>query len=143
VTPVQNVDGRGNPGRSAGLELVRSRFAGALADDEVLIAAVATTPFRLTVLNSLIATAKDLVGQNQARILLLSDRSIHICSRRFSKPKLRKVLATYPIRGVPVGWAGGALVVDGKSFYMNNAGYQVARGIGNSFDVDLFVAASS
>lgn len=120
---------------------MREWFAGALAPDEVLVAALATTPFRLTMLNSLVATGRDLVGQNQARILLLADTSIHLTSRKFWRRRLKAVLASYRLGTVTVTTDGDAIVVGDQELYFNPLG--VGAGIGSGEDLQLLLDASA
>jgi hypothetical protein len=141
--------------RQADLLRVRAWFAPAFAPDEVLVAAVATTPFRLTMLNSLVATGKALVGHNQARILLLTDRSIHVVARTFWRRRLRGVVASYPLGTVRVTLereghhasalgldSGAVLCVGDQRFHLNVAGFQLGGEVGTGADVELFLGSS-
>ena len=121
---------------------MREWFAPAFQPDERLCAALAATPFRVTALNSLLATAKELTGQNQGRVLLLTDRAIHIAGRRFWRRRFRVLLASVPLGTVVVRHDAGALWIGEEPFYLNPSGLQMGGVIGSSTDIDLFVAAS-
>jgi hypothetical protein len=147
---VSNQRGIGDTGgssrtdRERGLDTVRQWFGPALASDEALRAALAANPYRLTFFNSLIATAKELVGKNQGRVLLLTDRAIHVAGRRFWTRRFRTLYASYPIGSVPVGYAHGKLSIDGHAFYLNPGGFQLKGVIvGNATDVGLFLQAGA
>ena len=129
--------------RDRDLDTVRQWFGPALASGETLRAALATNAYPLTFLNSLIVTGKELVGNNQGRVLLLTDRAIHVAGRRFWARRFRTLYASYPIGSVPVGYADGALSIDGHAFYLNPAGYQLKGVIGTATDVDLFLQAGA
>jgi hypothetical protein len=152
------IDDTGPPGqptkRQAGLLRVREWFAPAFSPEETLLAALAVTPFRLTMVNSLVATGKALVGHNQGRVLLLTDRSIHIVSRKFWRRRFKRVMSSYPVGTVPVTLdtkrahvtslgldSGAALCIGDQRFYLNVAGFQMDGIVGSRQDVDLFVAA--
>jgi hypothetical protein len=128
--------------REAGLLRVRQWFAPAFEADEVLVAALAGSTDRLTLSSSLLATGKLLVGQNPARILLLTDRSIHIAARKFSRRRYKKLIMSYPRRGVAVTWDEKALRIADRHYYLNPAGYQLGGVIGTEQDVELFLGAT-
>ena len=83
---------------------VREWFAPAFAPDEVLTAALAGNDIRFTMLNSLIGTARMLVGDNPARVLLLTDRAIYVATRKFWKRRFKGLLTTYPIGSSRSAW---------------------------------------
>jgi hypothetical protein len=122
---------------------VREWFAPAFQPGEDLRAALAATPYPLTMMHSLVATAKELVGRNQGRVLLLTDRAIHVVGRRFWRRRFRALLASYPIGTVPVRYAGGELWIDEVPFYLNPVGFQMGERVGLDADVDLFVGAGN
>jgi len=122
---------------------LRGWFAPALQSNEVLRAGLAATPFRLTMLNSLVGTAKEMVGHNQGRVLLLTDRAIHVAGRKFWRRRFRVVLATIPVGTVPVSWDGRSLVIGDTRYYLNPAGFQLGGVVGTSVDLDMFLAAGS
>jgi hypothetical protein len=136
-------DGQASSGRDLALLKVHGWFAPAFEPGEDLRAALMATPYPLTVVNSLVATAKELVGRNQGRVLLLTDRAIHVAGRRFWRRRFRVLLASYPIGTVAVGYAGGELRIDGEPFYVNPAGFQVGPRVGSGKDVELFMEAGS
>jgi hypothetical protein len=129
--------------RDQGLQTVRDWFAPALQPDEKLRAALAATPFPVTTLNSLVATAKELTGRNQGRVLLLTDRAIHVAGRRFWRRRFRVLLGTFPLGTVVVRHDAGALWIGEEPFYPNPSGLQMGGVIGSSTDIELFVEASS
>ena len=134
-------------------ELVRIRqaFAPALAPDETLVGVVAVTPFDLSnpsspkaMGNSLLATGKALTGNNQGRVLLVTDKNIHVARRKFWKPSYRGVDASYPLRTVPVRREGNGIRVADRVYYPNWTGFQAggARGVvGSAEDLRLLLAA--
>jgi hypothetical protein len=122
---------------------VRDWFAPAFQPDEKLCAALAATPFPVTMLNSLVATAKALAGRNQGRVLLLTDRAIHVAGRHFWRRRFRVSLGSFPLGTVVVRHDGGALWIGEESFYLNPSGLQMGGVIGSSTDIKLFVEASS
>jgi hypothetical protein len=83
---------------------VRAWFAPAFAPDEVLVAALASSTYRLTLFRSLLATGMALIGQNPARILLLTDRSLHLAARKFTRRRFKKLVVSYPLHSVTVTW---------------------------------------
>ncbi len=127
--------------RRAGLARVQQWFAPAFAPDEVLRAAVAATPFRLTMLNSLRAIPALLVGRSTGRVLLLTDRAVHVAARQLWRRRFKKLLGTYPVESVAVSADGEALCIGEHRFYPNPAGYQLGGGIGSTADIELFVEA--
>jgi hypothetical protein len=129
--------------REAGLLRVRQWFAPAFTSDEVLLAALAGSTSRLTTLNSLIATAKTLVGRSPQRVLLLTDRSVHVTSRKFSRRRYKKLVASYPLHTVAVTLHAGALHIADQPFYVNPPGFQLGGVIGTQEDVKLLLGASS
>jgi len=129
--------------REAGLLRVRQWFAPALTSDEVLLAALASSTSRLTTFNSLIATAKTLVGRSPQRVLLLTDRSLHVTSRKFSRRRYKKLVASYPLHTVAVTWHNGALHIADQTFFVNPPGFQLGGVIGTEQDLKLLLAASS
>jgi hypothetical protein len=125
-----------------------------LTPDEPLLAAVAATPFRLTLLTSLVATGMALVGHNQGRVLLLTDRSIYIVSRKFWRRRFKRVVSSYPVGSMPVTLesersasasfgldSGAALRIGDQRFYVNVDGFQLGRAVGSREDVELFLTA--
>jgi hypothetical protein len=66
-----------------------------------------------------------------------------VAGRRFWARRFRTLYASYPIGSVPVGYADGALSIDGHAFYLNPAGYQLKGVIGTATDVDLFLQAGA
>jgi hypothetical protein len=137
-------NGEASSRRDQGLARVQTWFAPALEADETLRAALAATPFRLTRLNSLVATAKELTGRNQGRVLLLTDRAIHVAGRRFWRRRFRVLFVSYPLGTVSVRYVGdGELRVGEDAFFLNPAGFQMGGVVGSAADIELFVAAGS
>jgi hypothetical protein len=136
-------DGASESRRDQDLEKVRQWFSPALQPDEHLRAALATTPFRLTVVNSLLGTAKDLIGQNQSRILLLTDRAVHVVGRRFWRRRFRSLLVTFPLGTVAIRYDSGELRLDDDKFYVNISGFQLGGDVGSTTDIELFVEAGA
>ena len=99
--------GKTTAGRDADLSMVRGWFEPAFQTDEELRAALMAIPYRLTVVDSLVTTAKELAGRNQGRVPLLTDRAIHVARRTFWRRRFGRLLASYPIGTVPVCYAGG------------------------------------
>jgi hypothetical protein len=128
--------------REAGLLRVRAWFAPAFAPDEVLVAALASSTYRLTLFRSLLATGMALIGQNPARILLLTDRSLHLAARKFTRRRFKKLVVSYPLHSVTVTWDKTALQIGEQHYYLNPAGYQLGGVIGTEQDVELFLAAN-
>lgn len=110
------------PDRARDLEKVRTWFLPAFAPDEVLRAALAATPFPLTTLNSLIGTAKELVGQNQGRVLLLTDRAIHVVGRQFWRRRYRRSLASFPLGTTAVRRDAATLWIADVPYYITSTG---------------------
>lgn len=131
---------------------IREAFAPALAPNEILVGALSVTPFDLSnpsspaaIGNSLVATGKALTGNNQGRVLLLTDRNIHVARRKFWKTSYRGVDASYPVRSVPIRREGNGIRVADKVYYPNWTGFQTggARGVvGTVEDLQLLLAAS-
>ncbi len=121
---------------------MREWFAPAFQPGELLQAALAATPYRLTVWNSLVATAKGLAGRNQGRVLLLTDRALLVAGRRFWRRRFRALLASFPLGSVSVRYADGELWIEEESFYLNPAGFQMGGRVGSATDIELFVGAS-
>jgi len=140
---IGDTGGSSRTDRDRDLDTVRQWFGPALDSGETLRAGLATNAYPLTIFYSLIGTAKALVGNNQGRVLLLTDRALHVAGRRFWAPRFRTLYASYPIGSVPVGYAHGALSIDGHAFYLNPAGFQLKGVIGTATDVDLFVQAGA
>ena len=125
--------------REAGLLRVQGWFAAAFAPDEVLVAALAANAYPLTMLNSLVGTAKSFVGRSPARVLLLTDRAIHVATRKFWKRRFKALLVSYPTGTVSVRATGIELWIGDESFFLNPSGYQMGGNIGTAQDVRLFV----
>jgi hypothetical protein len=128
--------------READLLRVRGWFAPALGPDDVLRAALAASPYRLTFINSLLVTAKELIGRNQGRVLLLTDRSILVAGRQFWRRRFRALLASHPIGSVPVVASDGSMAIGDDRFYLNPTGFQLGD-VGTATDVALFLAAGA
>jgi hypothetical protein len=71
-----------------------------------------------------------------------SGASIHVATRRFSRRRYKKLVATYPRHGVTVTWDKTALRIGDQHYYLNPAGYQLGGAIGTEQDVELFLAAN-
>jgi hypothetical protein len=141
---VAESDGGGTTtGRESDLLRAREWFAPALQPDDVLRAAMAASRYRLTLINSLVVTAKELVGRNQGRVLLLIDRAILVAGRRFWRRRFRALLASHPIGSVPVIAGDGYLTIGDDRFYLNPAGFQLVGVVGTATDVELFLAAGA
>jgi len=122
--------------------LLREWFAPALAPDEALTAALAASTVPLTMLNSLVATSKTFAGRSPARVLLLTDRAIHVATRRFWKRRFKGLLVSYPIGTVPITVAGSELRIGEESYFLNPPGYQLGGNSGTTQDVRLFLGAT-
>jgi hypothetical protein len=94
-------------------------------------------------INSLIATAKELAGRNQGRVLLLTDQAILVAGRRFWRRRFRTLLASHPIGSVPVVSGAGYLTIGDDRFYLNPGGFQLGGDVGSATDVALFLAAGA
>ena len=127
--------------REQDLLQVTEWFAPALQTGETLRAALAATPYPLTMANSLVGTAKDLVGRNQGRVLLLTDRAIHVAGRHFWRRRFRVLLGSFPLGTVSVRSSTGELWIDEEPFYLNPSGYQMGGAVGSATDIELFVRA--
>jgi hypothetical protein len=137
------------------LNKVREWFAPAFAHDEVLRAVLLARSYRLTFSRHLIATLQALAGFNQGRVLLLTDRSIHVASRQFRYPRFQRLLTSYPIRTVPVTMetrrptrfavdvdSGAVLAIAGRPFFLVPGGFRLDL-VGVGEDIELFLAAGS
>ncbi len=136
-----NEGGTSRSPREQGLQQVAEWFAPALQPGETLQAALAATPYPLTMVNSLVGTAKDLVGRNQGRVLLLTDRAIHVAGRQFWRRRFRVLLGSFPLGTVSVRYASGELWIHEQSFYLNPSGYQLGGAVGSATDIELIVRA--
>jgi hypothetical protein len=139
----ENGGGGTTSGREGDLLRVRGWFAPALQPDDVLRAALAASPYRLTLVNSLVATAKELVGRNQGRVLLLTDRAILVAGRRFWRRRFRALLVSYPIGSVPVVAGEGVLTIGDDQFFLSPTGFQLVGAVGTATDVALFLEAGA
>jgi hypothetical protein len=79
------------------------------------------------------------IGRNPARILLLTDRAIHIATRKFTKRRFKKLIVSYPLHTVPVSWDDKALHIGDRQIYLNGAGFQLGGLIGTQQDMTLFL----
>ena len=95
---------------------VRGWFTPAFGPGEDLRAALMATPYPLTVVNTLVAKAKELIGRNHGRVLLLSDQAIHVAGRRFWRRRFRVLLASCPLARCRLAWSAGELRIDGEPF---------------------------
>lgn len=121
---------------------VREWFAPVFAPDEVLSAALAGNDIRFTMLNSLIGTARMLVGDNPARVLLLTDHAIYVATRKFWKRRFKSLLTTYPLGSVSISVDRRTeLRIGDDVYFLNPPGYQMGGPIGTQQDVRLFLAA--
>jgi hypothetical protein len=134
--------------RAAALLRVREWFAPALGPSETLQGALATTPFDLSnpyspaaVGHSLLAAGQALTGNNQGRVLLLTDTSIHVARRRFWKRRFKALEASYPVGGVRVTAEGNGLRIGDQVFFPNWTGFQLGGAVGGPHDVQLLLEA--
>ena len=83
-------------------------------------------------------TAKDIIGWNQGRVLLVTYRAIHIAGRHFWRWRFGVLLAccTVPIRYVTRRPGSGE-----ETFHVNWSGFQVGSDAKTTLDIDLFVEA--
>ncbi len=128
--------------RARDLERVRQWFEPAFEPGEELRAALAATALRLTLVNVLIGTAKELVGRNQGRVLLLTDRAIRVVGRRFWRRRFRTSIARYDLGTVGIRLHDRALWVSDQPYYINPNGFQMGGSVGSSTDVELFLKAA-
>lgn len=134
--------------RQASLLRVRQWFAPALAPSETLVAALATTPFDLSnpyapaaVGHSLVAAGQALMGNNQGRVLLLTETFIHVARRRFWKRRFKSLEMSYPVGAVRIVAEGHGLRIGDQAFFPNWAGFQLGEAVGGPHDLRLLLGA--
>ncbi len=118
-------------------------FAPALDRDEVPRAVLTATPHPVPSLATVRDAVGDLGGRCSGRVLLLTDRAIHVGSRPLWRRRVRATVSRYPLGSVTVALHGAALVVGGVAYYLNAGGYQLRPTLWMTPEMRMFLAASA